>query len=29
MVQGLIKVSEDGEVTALATHMNGANIRYK
>ncbi|GJY82762.1 strictosidine synthase-like 4-like protein [Tanacetum coccineum] len=28
MVQGLLKVSEDGEVTALATHMNGANIRF-
>ncbi|PWA54612.1 strictosidine synthase [Artemisia annua] len=26
--EGLIKVSEDGEVTALATHMNGANIRF-
>nr|GEX67742.1 protein strictosidine synthase-like 4-like [Tanacetum cinerariifolium] len=26
--EGLLKVSEDGEVTALATHMNGANIRF-
>ncbi|PWA59169.1 strictosidine synthase [Artemisia annua] len=26
--EGLIKVSEDGEVTALATQMNGSNIRF-
>ncbi|KAK1420653.1 hypothetical protein QVD17_22421 [Tagetes erecta] len=26
--EGLIKVSEDGEVTALATHMNGENISF-
>ncbi|KAI3801227.1 hypothetical protein L1987_29331 [Smallanthus sonchifolius] len=25
---GLIKVSEDGAVTALATHMNGENIKF-
>lgn len=28
MVQGLIKVNEDGAVTALATHMNGAKISF-
>ncbi|KAI3801226.1 hypothetical protein L1987_29330 [Smallanthus sonchifolius] len=26
--EGLIKVSEDGGVTALATHMNGENIKF-
>ncbi|GJW23573.1 zinc finger BED domain-containing protein RICESLEEPER 2-like protein [Tanacetum coccineum] len=26
--EGLLKVNEDGELTALATHMNGANIRF-
>ncbi|CAH1432067.1 unnamed protein product [Lactuca virosa] len=26
--EGLIKVSEDGEVTALATHLNGENITF-
>ncbi|KAL8191818.1 hypothetical protein R6Q57_028549 [Mikania cordata] len=27
-MEGLIKVSKDGGVTALATHMNGENIRF-
>ncbi|KAI7740360.1 hypothetical protein M8C21_009433, partial [Ambrosia artemisiifolia] len=26
--EGLIKVSEDGAVTAIATHMNGENIKF-
>nr|XP_043618638.1 protein STRICTOSIDINE SYNTHASE-LIKE 4-like [Erigeron canadensis] len=26
--EGLIKVSEDGEMTALATHLNGEKIRF-
>lgn len=26
--EGLIKVTEDGEVTVIATHLNGENIRF-